>query len=219
MRKPRARYMAFSDASFAGWSWTWACFVEDGTFPAAWASRFGRLTAAKKRQLKLADPADPDTALLQDRIWITFCEALAALFCLRRVLPYVRHQRLTFNKDNQSVCGMLAKLQTSSVACRPVVTEIAWLLAAFDVELDVRYIRSEDNCLSDAANRLPNGDITTADYVAAYKAHLERYRIPTTTEAAGVHRGPPPRPELIEVMDAWPPEHAGGATGWHPRPF
>ena len=51
------------------------------------------------------------------------------------------------------------------------------------------------------------------------KSHLERYRIPTTTEAAGVHRGPPPRPELIEVMDAWSPEHAGGATGWHPRPL
>ena len=114
---------------------------------------------------------------------------------------------------------MLARLQTSSVACRPVVTDIAWLLAAFDVELDVRYIRSEDTCLSDAASRLPNGDITTADYVATYKAHLERYRTPTTTEAAGVHRGPPPRPELIEVMDAWPPEHAGGATGWHPRPL
>lgn len=224
VRRTKCRYAAYSDASFSGWGWTWLYFVEDGAFPAAWDHRFGRLSREAKARLKLADPFDdPDHE--RERIWISFCEALAALFCLRRILPFAAGlpdgggQVITFYEDNQNVCSWLTKLQTSSVASQPVIAEIAWLLAAYNCELNVVYIRSEDNTVADAASRIRTKKITPADYKAAIKQHFDKHAIPQSLAAAGVSKHHPARPELLEVMDVWVPLLAGDATDWHPAPL
>jgi hypothetical protein len=215
VRRSRSPYEAYSDASFSGWGWTWLYFVEDGDFPSAWKHRFGRLTAAAKARLLQADPTD-DPTLERQRIWIQFCEALAALFCLRRVLPFVANLVLVIHQDNQAVAAMLTKLQTSSVPCQPIITEIAWLLAVYNVELDVRYIKSADNVVADCASRVRSGDITSAQYKAAIQAHFTAHSIPQTLTDAGVQKSVPVRTELVPAVDLWTPLHDGGVSAWYP---
>ena len=206
LRRCRSRYPAYSDASFSGWGFAWAIIVVDGAWPQQWHGRFGRPTAA----WKVAHGDD-------ERIWINYCEALAALFCLRTILPWVGNgTRLTFFEDNQAVCGMLHKLQTASVASKPVVTEICWLLGAYNVELDVRYIESARNCTADAASRVRSAKITPAGYAAEIRAFCKGK--PNTLKEAGLFRSRPVRPELIELMDVWPHDPEAG-TDWFPAPI
>ena len=59
---------------------------------------------------------------------------------------------------------MLSKLQTKSEDCKPVISEIAWLLAIYDVDLEVRYIKSELNVVADMGSRWRSHSISQADY-------------------------------------------------------
>ena len=52
-----------------------------------------------------------------------------------------------------------AGLATASARCVPVLREIAWLLAAFDLELIATYITSKDNLVSDVLSRAFTGDL------------------------------------------------------------
>ena len=86
--------------------------------------------------------------LQAERIWIAFCEAAAALFCLRRILPYCEPgSTLVFHEDNQNVVSWLKKLRCASKMSAPVIQEIAWLLACYNVELDVRTSRRQQTKL------------------------------------------------------------------------
>lgn len=204
VRRLRCNYPAYSDASFTGWGFAWFTIVQDGAWPLAWAGRFGRPS-------KRAEPTE------EERIWIGFCEACAALFTLRVILPWVgNNTMLTFYEDNQSVCSMLAKLQTTSEVCKPVITEICWLLAAYQVELDVHYIRSEDNCVADGASRLRTAKITKVQYAELIRDFC-RHK-PASFQAAGLFKSRPARPELLEVMDVWHPIADGAEADWHPKP-
>ena len=218
VRKIRSPFEAFTDASFHGWGWIWSYFVEDGPFPSSWSIRFGRMTKAQKLRLQSLDPIDDHNLELQ-RIWISFCEALEALFCLRRILPMVANQRLVMNQDNQSVCAMLTKLQTKSVPCQLVITEIAWLLAIYNVELEVRHIRFEHNIVADMGSRWRSCSVSQTDYKLAILAHFERYNIPTSWSAAKLQKSGPIHPELIRVIDIWAPTSADSEPIWYPPPL
>jgi hypothetical protein len=215
VRRSWCNYEAYSDASFSGWGWTWLYFVEDGTFPQAWSHRFGRLSSEAKERLRLGLHLS-EISNEHQRIWICFCEALAALFCLRRVLPFVSGKVLIMHQDNQAVAAMLSKLQTSSVECQPVIAEIAWLLAIYNAEIDVHYIKSEDNTVADCGSRITTDAVSNADYKLAIKDHFRRHRIPQSLAAAGAHHSGPVRPELIPAIDRWHPLLDGDIAPWFP---
>ena len=141
VRRKRCQWQAYSDASFAGWGWAWAGRTEVGFWPQAYLPRFGQLS---KQHAKLFSDDLKDA----ERIWIALCEAAAALFCLRRILPYIEPcLTLTFNEDNQNVVAWLAKLNCPSAMSKGIICEISWLLACFNIELDVRYINTLQNKL------------------------------------------------------------------------
>jgi hypothetical protein len=80
--------------------------------------------------------------------------------------------RLTYFCDNANCCSWLAKGQTKSDRCIPVITEINWLLFAYSCELDVRFISTHDNIIADAASRITTAKIDAAEY----KSLVRRYR-------------------------------------------
>jgi hypothetical protein len=115
--------------------WAWAGRTEVGFWPKAYLPRFGQLS---KQQAKLFSDDLKDA----ERIWIAFCEAAAALFCLRRILPYIEPcSTLTFNEDNQNVVAWLAKLNCPSAMSKGIICEISWLLACWDACADAARAR------------------------------------------------------------------------------
>ena len=123
---------------------------------------------------------------------------------------------MTMYQDNQSVCAMLTKLTTKSLQCQPVITEIAWLLAIYNVELDIRYIRSELNVVADMGSRWRSGSVTQSQYKTAIKDHFIRKRIPQTMKEAKIHKSKPLHPELLGAMDIWTSTHDGNIAQWFP---
>ena len=180
-----------------------------GLWPAAYKPRFGQLS---KQQAKL----QAEGKHKKERIWIAFCEAAAALACLRRILPYVEPMStLTFNEDNHNVVAWLAKLSCPSAMSQGIICEVEWLLAAFNVELDVRYITSKANWMADAASRWSSlTQPQRRKFLADYQAHQ-----PSDWPSAGIVRRDASRPELFEVMDVWIPEDTAGEVGWFPPPL
>ena len=230
-------WACYSDASFSGWGWCFCGLVEAGVFCDSWTPRFGRPTRSDDWQPLAITAPTPGSAAARavhdaltaadcefeladahedrDRIWISFLEALACLFCLRRVLPYLAPMsRLTYYCDNANCCSWLAKGQTKSDRCIPVITEVNWLLSAYSCELDVRFISTHDNIIADAASRITTAKIDAAEY----KSLVRRYRHtqPASWAAAGLRRRAAARPELLEVMEPWTDDGCDGTAAWHP---
>jgi hypothetical protein len=212
VRHIRCKYQAFADASFEGWGWAWAGRTEVGTWPKTYHSRFGQMS---KLALKLMATAIVDP-LHAERIWIAFCESAAALFCLRRILPYCEpYSTLIFNEDNQNVVSWLVKLRCSSEMSKPIFEEIAWLLGCFSIELDVRYINTHDNKTADGASRWAALSQTQRRQCIAEYMHDQ----PSDWREAGITWHHALRPELLQVMDVWTTNDTGGDHSWYPCPI
>jgi hypothetical protein len=198
LRRRRCMYQAYSDASFACWGWAWAGRTQVGVRPKAYNSRFGQMSKLAANFLITAEN-DP---LQAERIWIAFCEVAASLFCLRRILPYCEpRSTLVFHEDNQNVVSWLKKLRRASTMSAPVIQEIAWLLACFNVELDVRYIASAANKTADGCSRWASMPQAERKKCIANYMHDQ----PTDWTTAGIVWHRVSRPELLHVMDVWTP--------------
>ena len=194
VRRARAAYPLYTDASFSGWGFAWHTSVIPGAWPSEWHGRFGHVPQKSKHEYKGSH-----------RIWIHTCELLAVLMALRVVLPWAGNNKvLKLFCDNSAVCGMLSKLQTSSIECRPVLTEILWLLGAFQGELDVHWIDTKSNVTADAASRIFSGAISSGSYLQIVRAF--RAGKPYDMADAGLVKSRPARPELLRLMDVWQPE-------------
>ena len=215
VRRKRCSFQAYSDASFLGWGWAWAGRTEVGSWPKAWMSRFGQLSKKAQREREqqlLTGKEKPD----DERIWIAFCEAVAALACLRRILPYIEPgTTLKFNEDNQNVCSWLSKLNCPSEMSKGVIAEIAWLLACYSVQLDVAYITSKANKVADLCSRWASASQLEKKSVMAAYTRLQ----PHNWNAIGIVRRQAFRPELFEVMDVWQPEKTNNDFSWMPPPL
>jgi hypothetical protein len=140
-------------------------------------------------------------------------KAAAALFCLRRIVPYIEPcSTLTFNEDNQNVVAWQAKLNCPSAMSKGVICEISWLLACFNIELDVRYINTLQNKTADACSRwLSLSQLERKKFIADYKRHQ-----PTSWADAGIVRHTAASPELFEKMDIWVLEDTCAELDWFP---
>eukprot|EP01050_Picozoa_sp_SAG11_P015331 SAG11_NODE_1976_length_3974_cov_4.102452_5_plen_401_part_00 len=206
VRRARAPYPLYTDASFSSWGFAWHTTVIPGAWPIEWQGRFGNIPAKHKLDYKG-----------QHRIWIHTCELLAVLMALRVILPWSGNNKvLKIFCDNSAVCGMLEKLQTSSPECKLALTEILWLLGAFQCELDVHWISTKKNTTADAASRIFSGQISAASYLKIVRDF--RSGKPYSLKDAGLIKSRPARPELLRVMDGWQPEDGVDASVF-PRPL
>eukprot|EP01052_Picozoa_sp_SAG31_P015051 SAG31_NODE_956_length_10790_cov_34.583107_4_plen_74_part_00 len=73
-----------------------------------------------------------------------------------------------------------------------MVAEIAWLLGAYQLELDVQWLDTKSNVTADAASRWYAGKITGPQYMDIVRKFREGK--PVSLAAAGLRYAPPPRP-------------------------
>ena len=167
-----------TDASFAGWGWEGMGSHALGQWPEDWIHRIGRASS---------------TSIDVLRIWICELELWSCLFLARHLCQRCPHCKLTVRCDNAPVCRMITKLSTRSSACLPILRELAWLLATFDVEMDVVWIDTKANEITDVLSRR-----YAPDHDAAQFAHVEEYLLAQSRdpEWALWPDQPPPRPEL-----------------------
>ena len=122
--------------------------IKHGQWPKAWLDKIGVHS-------KFAE------------IFITELECLAILFCARFMFPRCRGMKWEGYSDNMGAVYMLNKLTARSQRIAPVITEILWLAAAYDVEIHYAHVPSQRNVLTDSGTRQESMDFET---------HLTEYR-------------------------------------------
>ena len=153
--RPTVPQEATTDASLTGWAWEGMGAFDHGPWPSDWAGSLGRAT---RKHPELKDGLR--------RIFICECEIWAVLFLCRHLCPRCVGSRLTIRVDNLPVVRMLNKLSTRSAACLPILREICWICATFDVELDVTWIDTKSNIVADLLSRKFSPDHDQAAYDA-----------------------------------------------------
>ena len=193
--RPTVPYEAATDASFTGWGWVGMGLFDHAAWPADWTDRVGRAKSAGGNL---------------DRIWICELELWAVVFLCRKLVPRCANSRLIVRVDNKPVCQMFDKLSTRSAACLPLLTEICWLLASWNVVLDVRWIDTKSNLVPDTLSRRFSPDHDPALYAKVIRDFM-------ATEASDPvwrHWRPqqPVRPELFDHIPVATPERF--STAW-----
>ena len=122
--------------------------IQYGQWPTEWIDRIGAHS-------KYAD------------IFITELECLAILFCARTMFPRCRGMRWEGYSDNMGAVHMFNKLTARSERIAPVITEVLWLAAAYDVEIHYAHVPTHRNVLTDAATRQESKDFDK--YLAEYR--------------------------------------------------
>ena len=192
--RPTVPGEASTDASFTGWAWVGMGLFDHSAWPIDWTDRIGR---AKSRGDSV------------DRIWICELELWAVVFLCRRLVPRCAHSRLIVRVDNKPVCQMFDKLSTRSAACLPLLTEICWLLASWDVVLDVRWIDTKSNLVPDTLSRLFSPDHDQALYASVVRDFMASEA--DNPEWAHWAPQPPIRPELFDSVPVASPEQFSSA--------
>ena len=147
-------------------------------------------------------------------IYIVELELWAALFMLRAIIPLVGGAggaggRLRIFNDNQSVCGMLAKLTTSSRRCLPLIKEVVGLLVVFGVTLVVSWLDSASNRHADLLSRWSD----PAEDKAALLRELRELRAASPRRSMGpADRQRPLRPDLADLFPAAVMDEYSAAT-------
>jgi hypothetical protein len=194
---PIFEHAGYSDAAFAGYGWHLAgtTLFDRGAWPATWADRIGMHS-------EFAD------------IYIVELELWAALFMLRAIIPLVGGAggaggRLRIFNDNQSVCGMLAKLTTSSRRCLPLIKEVVGLLVVFGVTLVVSWLDSASNRHADLLSRWSD----PAEDKAALLRELRELQAASSRRSMGpADRQRPLRPDLADLFPAAVMDEYSAAT-------
>ena len=171
-------HTAQSDASFSrvkGWCWAQMGHVKHGRWPDAWLDKIGLHS-------KYAE------------IFITELECLAILFCARFMFPRCRHMRWEGYSDNMGAVFMLNKLTSRSERIHPIITEILWLAAAYDVEIRYAHVPTHRNILTDAGTRQEQ-DKDFERYLAEYQTAYPQSWV--TEQESLFPILAPARPELL----------------------
>ena len=173
-----------TDASLMGWGWAGMDSHEYGRWPQNWIDNLGVWNPSK----------------LEQRIWICELEVWACLFALRRLAPRMRNCRVVFRVDNLPVVFMMQKLSSRSHRCVRVLREIAWLSAAYDIEISVQWISTSDNFLADILSRRYCKDHDSIEWGTA----LNTFRREEAQNPEWDHwpAQSPQRPELLHGMQA-----------------
>jgi len=189
-RRPCVKWEFYSDASFLGWCyWTEAGHYEDARWPEPWLrSRIGLLTKYKD-------------------IFICELEAWAVLIGLRKCIPLCAFGLLVIWCDNAPVVQMLRRHTSRSSRCAPIIREIEFLLALYNVELKPMHVRTYDNSLADLGTRqFENNAKTKSLEMAKYKMREKAKKLFPTKP----RRCAQARPQIFDLykkyrasMDVW----------------
>ena len=82
------------------------------------------------------------------------CEIWAVLLMCQKLIPRCAHCRVTVRVDNLPVVYMLQRLSCRSRACLPILREIAWLCACWDVVVECVHIGTKVNTFADCLSRI-----------------------------------------------------------------
>jgi hypothetical protein len=176
--RPTVPGEATTDASLTGWAWEGMGLFEHDAWPSDWQGRLGRATSEL-----------PTLVAGLRRVFICECELWAVVFLVRRLAPRCVSCRLIVRVDNKPVVSMLNRMSTRSAACLPLLKEVCWVCACYDVELDVRWIDTKSNLIADTLSRKFSPDHDEALYNRVVRQYL---------------RGPASDPE----WRSWPPQRA-----------
>lgn len=189
--RPSVPTEVVTDASLDGWGWAGMGLCAAGVWPEDWRHRLGPVCQGR-----------PDLDVR--RIFICEAEIWALLFACRALIPRCPGSRLTVRVDNKPVVNMVQRLACRSKACRPILAEIAWLAATWDVAIDCVWIDTLSNALADALSRKH-----TAKHDAAELQHLMReFKAESAPHNFDVSWPParPVRPELLKLIPVAKPE-------------
>ena len=173
-----------TDASLQGWGWIGMGKFDYGAWPDSWIQKMGVWNPSK----------------LEERIWICELEAWGVLHALRSLCKRMGQCRVVVKVDNLPVVYMLRKLSAGSPRCVRVLREIAWICAAYDIELAVEWIDTHSNWLADTFSRKFCPKLTLAEWDKAVE-HFHRVEECDPTWAHWEEK-PPARPELLTNMVA-----------------
>ena len=180
IRRTTFPHTAQSDASFSkaiGWCWAQMGHIKFGQWPEAWLDKIGQHSEFAE-------------------IFITELECIAILFCARQMFPRCVGLRWEGYSDNMGAVHMLNKLTVRTNRIAPVITEILWLAATYDVEIAYAHVPSHRNILTDAGTRQDTSD---------FEAHVREFRraYPREWVAQQEAKFPirdPARPELLQAI-------------------
>jgi len=185
---PIFRHAGYSDASFSGFGWhlDGTVLFDRDTWPASWTDRIGMHS-------------------VHHDIYIVELELWGALFMLRAIIPLAGTRdgrsggRLRLFNDNQSVCGMLSKLTTTSRRCLPLIKEIVGLLVVYGITLIVSWVDTVSNRHADLLSRFCD----PTEHKATLMAELRQLRAAAPRrEFRAADRRPAQRPDLADLFPA-----------------
>ena len=196
LRRLRLFGALYTDASLTGWSWhaNAVGLIKSGTWPPEWQALIGPLSPLRE-------------------MFITELEALCVLFAVRTLAPYAVGLRLVLHVDNEGVVAMLRKLATGSTRIRPIITEIAFVCAAFDVELDPHWVATARNTLADCGSRPERLSETACPHCGrTFPSELQQQRHWFEAHRPRPRTAPTPSPPVLPEL--LPPTVDGGLSGY-----
>eukprot|EP01048_Picozoa_sp_COSAG05_P000211 COSAG05_NODE_6_length_45604_cov_26.489660_1_plen_152_part_00 len=139
-RKQAPRYIRVAGALLD----PWACMgiLRSGVYPESWKDRIGHHSEFRE-------------------IFITELETFCVVLMSREIFPRCRGMTFEGYADNLGTVYMLNKLATKSKRIRPMVHEILWRAAAYDVEIKYDYVPTARNSLTDAGTRIKDKDFAS----------------------------------------------------------
>jgi hypothetical protein len=114
----------------------------------------------------------------------------------RRLFPRCVGCKLVVSVDNLPVVRMVNKFSTRSSACLPILQEICWLAALFDVELEVVWIDTKSNVFPDLLSRFHDPETDREEWEHALALYAPSPGEVEFWTSQWPPASVPPRPEL-----------------------
>ena len=179
IRYPLIPWCIYTDASHSGFSYvTTAGLFRIGCWPDTWTKFIGKH--------KLANS-----------IIIAELECLTIVLALRELAPQVAGSICRIYSDNSTTIGAIKKMASKSTRLNILVQEIVWRCIVYDVVLDLRFVHSECNSISDLGSRLGTPGYGEDQLMA------ERKKLQALSRAFQHYdhvTHPPARPEFIDLL-------------------
>ena len=116
----------------------------------------------------------------------------------RKLIPRCAHCRVLVRVDNLPVVYMLQRLSCRSQACLPILREIAWLCACWDVVLDCAHIGTKVNTFADCLSRIGTTEHDPRELLAL----IREFKLASSTVDWQLSWPPcrPVRPDLAALL-------------------
>ena len=206
VRKYRCPYAVSSDACCrkvgSGWGWHFGGFFDHGLFPVSWAPFLDALDKERRE------------------IYVGYLEGAACLYALRFAVTKTctTSRTLRVITDNQGLKWQLRKLSSRDPLMALILREIFWLLQAYCIELEVEYVPSHLNSMTDKLSRRTLHGFSDQDQQDLRQHARESHAVADVAVARGEMRPAVPvhgkfiafataeRAQVLEPDAAWAPQ-------------